>query len=306
MELNEWFVIVNPVSGNGKAKRKWQSIYNELKKQEFKFTYAFTEYEKHSIKLIENAIKHGITKFICVGGDGSLHHIVNGIFHHSDTINIKVIKIGIIPVGTGNDWIKTYGISKNYKKAIEIIKKENIFLQDIGKITLANKNKVVYFNNLAGIGFDAHVVNYVHKFKHLGFIAYLVSTLFSIVNYKRSLLEIKFNNKIIKQSSLLFLIGICKYSGGGMQLTNYISSSDGKFDITYLDKINLVTILKHITKLFNGKVTDLNFVKSYTSSKAFVRVLDTNKTLIQADGEIIGTGDFEVKILPKALQFIIP
>jgi len=302
---HEWFVIVNPVSGNGKAKKKWQPIYNELIKQDFKFTYAFTEYEKHSIKLIENAIKHGITKFICVGGDGSLHHMINGIFNHSKTINIKAIKIGIIPIGTGNDWIKTYEISKNYKKAIEIIKKEKLFLQDIGKITLANEKKVVYFNNLAGIGFDAHVVNYVHKFKHLGFTAYLASTLVSIVNYKRSLLEIKFNNTVIKQATLLFLIGICKYSGGGMQLTNYISSNDGKFDITYLDKINLVTILKHIGKLFNGKVTDLNFVKSYITSKASVRVLDTKKTFIQADGEIVGTGDFKVEVIPKAISFII-
>jgi len=301
----EWFVIVNPVSGNGKAKKKWQPIYDELIKQDFKFTYAFTEYEKHSIKLIKNAIKHGITKFICVGGDGSLHHMINGIFHHSKTINSKAIKVGIIPIGTGNDWIKTYGISKNYKKAIQTIKKEKTFLQDIGKITLTHSNKVVYFNNLAGIGFDAHVVNYVHKFKHLGFIAYLVSTLVSIVNYKRSLLEIKFNKQIIKQFSLLFLIGICKYSGGGMQLTNYTSSNDGKFDITYLDKINLITILKHIGKLFNGKVTDLPFVNSYITSKASIKVLDDKKTYIQADGEIIGTGDFKVEILPKAIAFII-
>lgn len=302
---HEWLVIVNPVSGNGKAKKKWQPIYNELKKQEFNFTYAFTEYEKHAIKLIENAIKHGITKFICVGGDGSLHHMVNGIFHHGNTINIKAIKIGIIPIGTGNDWIKTYGISKNYKKAIQTIKQEKYFLQDIGKITLTNSKKEVYFNNLAGIGFDAHVVNYVHKYKHLGFVAYLASTLVSIVNYKRSFLEIKFNKQLITQPSLLFLIGICKYSGGGMQLTNYIASNDGKFDITYLNKINLITILRHIVKLFNGKVTDLPFVNSYTTSEASVKVLDTKKTFIQADGEIVGTGDFNVKILPKAISFII-
>jgi len=298
-------VIVNPVSGNGKAKKKWQPIYKELKKQGFKFTYAFTEYEKHSIKLIKNAIKHGITKFICVGGDGSLHHMVNGIFHHSNTINSKAIKIGIIPIGTGNDWIKTYGISKNFKKAIQTIKNEKIFLQDIGKIILIPSNKIVYFNNLAGIGFDAQVVNYVHKYKHLGFLAYLISTLISIVNYKRSKLEIVFNNKKIKQSSLLFLIGICKYSGGGMQLTKYISSEDGKFDITYINKITLFTILKHISKLFNGKITDLNFVNSYTTTTASIKVLDSKKTYIQADGELIGNGDFKVSILQKALAFII-
>jgi YegS/Rv2252/BmrU family lipid kinase len=303
---NQWLVIVNPASGNGAAKKKWKPIYTELKKQKFNFTYTFTEYEKHSIKLIENAIKHGITKFICVGGDGSLHHMVNGIFHHNTTINIKAIKIGIIPIGTGNDWIKTYGISKNYKKAIQTIKQEKIFLQDIGKITLTPSNKVVYFNNLAGIGFDAHVVNYVHKYKHLGFLAYLISTLISISNYKRSLLEIKFNNQTIKQKTLLFLLGICKYSGGGMQLTNYISSKDGKFDVTYVDKITLLTIIKHIGKLFNGKITDLNFVKSYATSEANIKVLDNKKTYIQADGEIIGSGNFTITTLQKALSFIVP
>lgn len=74
-----WFVIVNPTSGNGSCKKKWPDILELLKMYEFHFEYVFTEYPNHGIKLTQNAIYQGFRRFICVGGDGTLHHIVNGI-----------------------------------------------------------------------------------------------------------------------------------------------------------------------------------------------------------------------------------
>lgn len=224
----KWFVIINPTSGNGAAKKKWNSIYNELKKQEFNFDFSFTEYKKHSVELIEKALKKGITNFICVGGDGTFHTIVNGILHLNPA-NISAIKLGIIPVGTANDWIKTYKIPNHYKKAIQIIKTEFTIKQDVGKLHIYENNLIVYFINLAGIGFDGYVVNKVHKFKYLGFLAYLTGALISIASYKKSTLEIIFDETKIKEKTLMLLIGICNYSGGGMQLTQNVNPTDGFF-----------------------------------------------------------------------------
>ncbi|MDT8418657.1 MAG: diacylglycerol kinase family protein, partial [Lutibacter sp.] len=147
----KWFVIINPTSGNGSAKKQWMPIYNELKKQEFFFEFAFTKDKKHSVALLKNALEQGITKFICVGGDGTLHTIVNGILSINPP-NLPEINLGIIPIGTANDWVKTYKISKDYKKAIQTIKAEFTIKQDIGKLLINENNSTVYFNNLAGIG----------------------------------------------------------------------------------------------------------------------------------------------------------
>lgn len=301
---DKWFVIVNPTSGNGTAKKKWQLINNELLHKNLKFEVAFTNYEKHSKELVQKYINKGFTKFICVGGDGTLHNIVNGILNLKPK-NILEIKIGIIAIGTGNDWIKNYKITTNYKKAIAIIKAEKTIKQDIGKLHISSTNKVVYFNNLAGIGFDGFVVNKVNSYKKFGFLAYLIGALISLTSYKKSLLEINFNNKILKNKTLMLLIGLCKYSGGGMQLTKDSNPTDGLFDISYIKKITLLTILGNIRGLFNGNITNHKLVNTYKTTTLNVKVLDTRKTYIQADGELIGSGNFSVSIMPGALNFII-
>lgn len=301
----KWFVVVNPTSGNGISKKKWPKIYKELNHQNIEFEFAFTAYEKHSIKLIHQAINKGYKKLICVGGDGTIHNFVNAVLSLNSKNNSN-IKIGIIPIGTGNDWVKTYHISKNYKEAIKVIKAEKIIQQDIGKLNIKETGKEIYFNNLAGIGFDGYVVNKVHKYKHLGFLAYLTGALVSLTTYKKSNLEIKFNKTVLKGKALALLIGICKYSGGGMQLTQNANSTDGLFDITYVKNISLLTLLKNIKGLFNGKITHLKIIKNYKSSELKITVLDTQDTYIQADGEIIGSGSFSVSIVPKSINFIVP
>ncbi len=303
--VNKWFVIVNPVAGNGAAKKKWPNIYNELKNENFKFEVTFTEYENHAIKLVKKAIKKGFKKFICVGGDGTLHAIVNGILS-LNSIHISEIKVGIIAIGTGNDWIKNYNIPQNYKKAIQVLKTSSTIKQDIGKIIISSTNKTVYFNNLAGIGFDGFVVKNVKKYKKFGVLAYLIGALVSLKSYKKPLLEITFNNKVLKGKILLCLIGLCKYSGGGMQLTKNSNPADALFDISYIKKITLLTILGNIKGLFNGTITNHKLVSTYKTSEIKIKVLDTTKTYIQADGELIGTGNFTISILPKSLNFIVP
>jgi len=306
-----WFVIVNPTSGNGASKKKWPLIFNKLKQQQFNFEFALTTHKYHAETLVQNAINKGFKKFISVGGDGTLHAIVNGILslntkNNSTLFNyLSEIKIGIIPIGTGNDWVKTYNISKDYIKAIEIIKTEYTVQQDIGKISLIAKNQIVYFNNLAGIGFDGFVVNKVHKFKNLGSFAYLSGALVSLFSYKKPLLEITFNKTVIKSKTLLLFIGICKFCGGGMQLTKNPNPTDGLFDISFVKNISLFQILTNISGLFNGKITEHKIVENYKSNKLKIRVIDTNETYIQADGELIGSGDFNVEILPKKLNFIV-
>ncbi|MFD1292912.1 diacylglycerol/lipid kinase family protein [Lutibacter holmesii] len=300
-----WFVIVNPTSGNGASKKKWPLIFNELKAQQFQFEFSVTKHKDHAIILVKNAIEKGFQNFICVGGDGTLHSIVNGIFI-LNTPNISKIKIGVIPIGTGNDWIKTYGISTNFKTAINTLKNAHTIQQDIGKINITNTNTSIYFNNLAGIGFDGYVVNKVHKFKNLGSLAYLTGALVSLISYKKPLLEINFNNNTLKSNTLLLFIGIGTYCGGGMQLTQNPNPFNGLFDISFVKNISLLQLLTNIKGLFNGNITKHKIVENYKTSTIEVKVLDKQETYIQADGELIGSGDFKVTILPKALTFIVP
>ena len=302
---NDWFVIINPTSGNGKSKKQIPKLLSELNTNSISFIHVITEHHNHGSELVQKAISKGYRKFISVGGDGTLHNIVNGVMSQS-IVNSSEIKIGVIPVGTGNDWIKTYGISKNIKKCIQVIKQEKNILQDIGKINLINYKSIIYFNNLAGIGFDGYVVNSIHKYKKLGSLSYLVGVIKGFSTYKPIQLKITINKEEIITTSLMTLVGICKYSGGGMQLTKNPNTTDGLFDITIAENITIGIVLLNILKLFNGTIVNHPKVKTFKSNHVKIEIHDNSKPFIQADGELITSSDLEFQLIPKAIQFIIP
>lgn len=301
---NTWYIIANPTSGNGSLQRKWKSIISNLDHKKINYEFVYSEYQFHEQELVQKAIKKGFRKFISIGGDGTLHHIVNGIMKQN-LVDSTLVKVAVIPLGTGNDWVKTYKIPKNIKKSVAILKKEHTILQDIGKLKTLNTDKYYYFNNVAGIGFDAFVVKNIIKFKKFGALAYLLGSLTSFFQYKKSILKIEFNNKVIRSKALLALVGICDFCGGGMKLTKKGNSTDGLFDISIAKNFNIFSILKNIHKFYNGKIIAHKEVETYTTSTIKITANDDNIN-VQADGELIGTGGFEATMMSKAILFVIP
>jgi diacylglycerol kinase family enzyme len=168
-EIRDWIVIVNPNAGVGKCGRDWNRISKLLAEANLDFETVFTERRKHATHLVIQAIKQGYRKVISVGGDGTLNEVVNGILEQN-TIPSKKISLGVVSVGTGNDWIRTYKIPSDYKKSIEIIQQEHTFIQDTGKVTYATDNGVEsrFFVNMAGLGFDGLVAQKTNADKEAG------------------------------------------------------------------------------------------------------------------------------------------
>jgi len=301
--LNSFFIVVNPSSGNTNFKKSWKTITHFLKLKNINFSYSFTEYRKHEVILVDKAIKQGYRNIISVGGDGTLHHVVNGIMKQR-YIKTSKIKLGVIPLGTGNDWIKTYNIPNSIKKSIDIIVKNNTILQDIGCIKLSNGKKE-YFNNLAGTGYDGYVVKNLNNLKKIGSLAFIVSGLYSLFSYKKTKYSISFNNKTINEKCLMILFGICKYSGGGLRVTKDPNPKDGLLDITIVKNISFLDLLFNVPKLYNGKIVHHKKVSNFKTKKIIVKNTSNSNSFIEADGEIIGINSFNISILPNAIQFII-
>lgn len=299
--INSWFLIANPTAGNGNFSKVWKQIKQSLKTHSIEFNFTFTKHSKHEIELVQNAIQKGFRNIITVGGDGTLHNVVNGIMTQRYVNSSKVL-VAVIPIGTGNDWIKTYNIPKNINKAVELIYKKQTILQDIGYLKL--NNKIVYFNNLAGIGYDGYVVNKTNKLKRFGSISYLLGGIAGLFFYKRTTLKIEINKKIIETNCLMTLFGICKFSGGGMQLTDYINKKNGFLNITIAKNLNLIDLLFNIKKLYNGTIIHHKKVEILQTKEIKITPLSINKPFIQADGELIGSGIVKILIIEKALQFI--
>jgi diacylglycerol kinase (ATP) len=299
--INTWFLIVNPNAGNKNFKKSWNKIKYLLKLKNIQYSFAITQYTKHETILIKEVIKKGYRNIISVGGDGTLHHVVNGIMTQR-YIKTSEIKLGIIPLGTGNDWIKTYNIPNSIEKSIDIIKKNSTIFQDIGCITLQNGKKE-YFNNLGGIGYDGYVVKNLNYLKKIGSLAFLLSGLYSLFSYKKTKYSIYIKNKTIQEKCLMIIFGICKYSGGGLRITENPNPTDGLLDITIVKDISFFDVLINLPKLYNGTIVHHKKVDNYKVKD--VKIINNYNSIIEADGEIIGNDSLNVSIHDKAVQFFI-
>ena len=297
-----WFIIVNPSSGNRNTSQQWEEIQQLLNTKKIDFSFVFTQFSKHEIELVDKAILDGFRNIISIGGDGTLHHVVNGIMRQR-YVKTSDITIAVIPQGTGNDWIKTYNIPNDVEKAIEIISKKKTILQDIGVLETENKT-VSYFNNVAGLGYDGYIVNKLKTLKRFGSIAYLLSGLAGLLLYKKSVFKIIFDDRILETNCLMTIFGLCKFSGGGMQFTKDVNSTDGLFDITIAKNLNFFNLVFNLPKLYSGKIVHHKKIETYKTKEITV-IPQTTKPFIQADGELIGTGKVSVKIIEKAINFIV-
>lgn len=301
-----WFVIVNPTSGNGAGRRRWPAIKGLLESFGFDFDFVFTEYPGHSRKLVLAAAHEGHKRFICIGGDGTLHNIVNGIMMQR-TCPSEEIRVGVIPVGTGNDWVKTHGVPRKHKDAIAAIKSGKFKTQDVGEIIMADSSRPsTYFINLAGVGFDGYVVSKVEKYKSLGALAYLMGAMLGLGSYKRFQATLKIGEDLIQDSMLMILAGIGRYSGGGMQLTRNPNPFDGLLDISVASSFSKLDVILNLGRLFNGRIVNHQKVTTIKSDEIRVTIQDRIKPYIQTDGELLEGGNFSIVLHPKRFSFYLP
>lgn len=306
MNQTNYFITVNPQSGAGKCQKDWPIIEQKLKAAGFHFEVKFSSKHRENISQVAQAIKEGYRKIIAVGGDGTLHHVANGILNQTE-VNSEDIEVGFISVGTGNDWVKHFEIPTNYDKAIAIIKQGKTFLQDAGKLIYENGSKTEYFINFAGIGYDAYVVEHTADLKKYGQVAYLFGMVKCLFKYEAQKLEIEIDGKPYLHEDIFMLVaGLGKFAGGGMKLSKNAVIDDGLFDITIGKNLSKTEIVMLTPKLFNGSYNEHSKVETLRCKH--LRITADNQEIVktETDGEIIGTGPFELSILPKAFKIYVP
>jgi YegS/Rv2252/BmrU family lipid kinase len=302
-----WAVVVNPNAGSRKALKDWDLINNLLNSKGLEFKFVFTEKRLHAFDLTLNFLNSGIRKFIVVGGDGTLNEVVNGIFNFDPTGKTLVI-LGLIPVGTGNDWGRMFHIPLDYVKAVETICKQKIFAQDIG-VAYYQKNgteQIRYFANIAGIGYDALVAKRTNTLKDKkwigGPILYLYSLAFSLLTYKSHKAKIEIDDNTIDVEIFSLSVGIGKFNGGGMMQLPDAIADDGLFDLTIIRKISKLDVVKNIKNLYDGSFTRHPSVKTYKARK--IKVEAGQNFYLEVDGESLGHTPFTFEILSQALHVI--
>jgi YegS/Rv2252/BmrU family lipid kinase len=301
-----WHVILNPHAGAGKASRDRKKIMDVLQNSDLSYVLHISEFPGHAIQIAKALAYKGETNFIAAGGDGTLNEIVNGFFNGRGMVPANVI-IGMIPVGTGNDWIKTFGIPDDYEKAMKIILEGKKVTQDVGEINFSKDGTEVkrYFVNIAGFGFDGLVASNANSLKAKGisgFRVYVESLFSSFLRFNARKTIIEIDGAKIEKNLFSASIGIGKYNGGGMMQVPEANPVQGVFHITLISKIGLWGILMNFRGLYSGRFIRDRRVSTYTGKN--IAFHSQEQLPGEADGETLGEGDFRITILPQGLTVL--
>lgn len=305
---NRWFVIVNPTSGGGRGLTEFPKISHLLREGGIQHDPVFTEHRHHATELTVEAANRGYRKIIIVGGDGTLNEVVNGLFIQKQCAP-KDILVAVIAVGTGNDWVRTFGIPRNYTAVIRAIKEGYSFLQDVGKVSYT-ESKVVqtrYMANMAGLGFDAHVIKIFNHLKLKGFSGkwlYLYSILKGYRTAKSAGAHIEVDGETIYNSLLFSLaVGICRYNGGGIQQLPRAIANDGLLDLSIIRPVHWWHVIFRVRRLFNGDIYSIGHVQ-HAQGKV-VKIKAAPAILLETDGELQGNTPVTIAIEPQAVRFVV-
>ncbi|NLD21939.1 MAG: diacylglycerol kinase family lipid kinase [Bacteroidales bacterium] len=305
---DSWKVIVNPHAGGGSCKIEWNDIEKLLQTAEIAYTAELTKGRYHAIDIAKSAFKEGYRKFIAVGGDGTIHEIVSGIVLIGE--DTRDVTMAVIPVGTGNDWGREWGITIDHKQAIECIVRGNTRVQDLAEVHAmkGGKMNIVTMVNIGGLGFDANVSSNVNDSKDQGKYEknmYLKTLIKTFLGYSNRQLKIVTNGKVFYDGKVFSTaFGIGKFSGGGMMQTPLARPDDSLLDITVIKKIPKIKVLFQIKKLFSGKILDIKQV-IHTQAQS-VKVTSWPPSKVEVDGEIVGFTPTSIKLLPLAIRVIVP
>ncbi len=301
----KYLFIVNPVANRGRGKELTSAVAKSLHRRGFSFDMEITERPGDGIRLArEQAFSY--ERIVAAGGDGTVHEVVNGLMqaHRSNHHAKPLAALGIVPIGSGNDFVKMLGIRQQVDHALSVLTDGQIRRIDVGEITVDHLHHR-YFNNNVGVGFDAYVNAESMKIVRLkGLAVYLVAAIKSILRYPHPLVRYEVEDRIFEERVLLISTGNGRCSGGGFYLTPEASVDDGKLDVCVIRSMNKMRMFLKIPLVLKGSHGGLSEVSFYRTPRFWVE--SEAGFPIHADGEVVSAQahNLEIRVIPSAIQVL--
>lgn len=305
-----WMIIVNPAAANGNVGQKWPQLQARLAAKIKIRDVAFTERRGQATILTISAVEKGVRHLIAVGGDGTNHEVVNGIMQQQEVPSSEIFYT-LLPVGTGNDWIRTHGIPKPIDQWLDMLKKGHCIRQEIGLVEYQSEGQSQsrYFANVAGMAYDGYVVRYGELKR--GWVRnrffYLLLILRCLFQYRLTAGIIESDRLQVRDRFYTINIGICRFSGGGMQLVPQADPTDGRLALTYAGPVSKLGVLLNTWRFYNGSIGRHPKIETLQVQTVSVSAPPGEEPLLlEADGEFLGYSPAVFSIVENALTVIVP
>ena len=296
--MNKALVIFNPQAGRGRGAKRAESVVAALNAVDFEFDSVVSESRGHAVELAQRAVEAGRELIVAAGGDGTLNEVVNGILQADE--HGKAARLGVMPIGSGNDFSGALGITTDLQQAAEVLKRGHIRRIDVGTVNGR------YFANNVGIGFEAQVNIEAHKMTWLkGQMMYLAAILRATVSFPHPVVQIDRDSQRIENKSILMVTaGNNRRIGGGFLVFPEAVPDDGLLDLCVVDAIPRREILRLLPKLPKGHHVGEPVVEMTRFTHLVVE--SENPLPVHADGEILWNDvhRVEIEVLPDRLDVV--
>jgi YegS/Rv2252/BmrU family lipid kinase len=297
-------IILNPMADMGNAWRVARDL-RSITEQQGNVTWSGTVYPGHAIELAREASEEGYDRIIAMGGDGTVHEVVNGIMQAPEN---KRPVLGVVPVGSGNDFAHGIGAAKKPNEALTRALNGQASTVDLALMTDGNGRKE-YFDNTLGVGFGATVTIRSHRLPLLrGFLMYLTAVLQTIIiDHNPIKMQIESDSEKWEQKVIYLVLCNGPREGGGFIIAPEAKIDDGILHYAMITDVSRAMMFRIVPEVMKGTHGKFKEVKMGTCKK-FSLTAD-HPLYIHADGEIfsgLGTDVRKVnfEILPNALKVV--
>ena len=305
-----WLVIVNPQSANGRLVKEWPVWQERLATVIPNMEVYISSAPGDATQIVAMGVQSGLRHILAVGGDGMAHQVVNGIMAQKEVPSSELI-FALLPVGTGNDWVKTHNIPRAWKDWTHYFRNAQVQRQNLGLIQYHTSEKKVakrFFLNVAGLAYDAFVVRFLEGKTSLlpAKLFYFWATFRCLFQYQPQRGLLKFNQQEVDSPFYTINLGIGKYSGGGMQLVPHAEANGDNMALTYVGKISRLAVLLNSFRFYKGRIASYHKAHLTHTTSIEIEPLPGQELLIEADGEFLGESPSQITIVPLALHFLAP
>lgn len=294
------FIIHGRIAVNLKLIRNIEDVLNG-----YEYKFFVTKHSNHATELTKQAIADGYNYIICVGGDGSLNEVVNGIMRTPK--GDKEVYIGLLPYGTGNDFAKTLHISQRVEDLKKCIDKHSYKAIDCGHVGYTegdNSKGSRFFINITDVGLGGIAAERINGYPRWlpAVVAYQLAIVSTLFTYKKKKMQAEADTFKYYGTAMNIIVANGKYFGSGLGIAPHAEPNDGKLAVVLAANISLWDYLINIGTVRKCEKVNHEQMHYYTANK--ITVSGEVPMAIDMDGEFIGYSPMHINIVPGVLNFL--
>ena len=285
-------LVFNTHAGNGSAGKSAEKIMERFKNHHIEVECVFTCHPGHAVEIVKGSELSAFDGIAAAGGDGTIFEVVNG--YYSNPGNRKP-PLGVIPVGTGNAFVRDIGLrTGEWKEAVDLIAGNSVKGTDVVRFTFDGNDH--YFLNILGIGFVADVNRIAQKLKIFGNLSYSIGVVYKLLFLKNYRVRLEIDGRVIERDNIFVEVSNSRFTSNFL-MAPAAQIDDGFLDVTLLNKTSRRRMLQSFPKIFKGDHIHMEEVETFRARRISI---DTGRPKdLTPDGEMFGTSPLTIECLKR-------